>query len=467
MILPAPGADEPIRNTSAVSEHLNDATIVFPRIAYRFYESVPNLLTGFGILGTFIGLAAGVGAAGAGLASGDPERITASLQRLLAGASLAFVTSIVGILSSMVFVCFERWTLRRLRLALKAWVDALESSIERVTPERIALDQLRQAERAARQLEQFNTELVFSIQQALEERIANRLSPQLERLLEAVERLREDRSTDSGRMIEQALATFADTLRARTGAEFDAMSATVDGLNRTLTESADRFAATQRDIHGALGEVVEAVTTQAASSTRAMTETLEAALAGVTASVTGAGDRMVERMAASSQAATADVRQTVTAAARDMAAAGAGAVSTIAGSLEGLQGAAERLERSTVQSERVAVRHEPVRRPARDGAGHHRVDPPADGRHRGAAGAHRRRHPRLGRPNRRGPGADGGGGRPHPARCGRRWAATSRKWPARGRTTGIASSRSTVRWRRSSPDSRPACRTIPARSRSS
>ena len=63
LILPDPGSDDPIRNTGEVSRYLNDATIIFPRLSSGFFQAVPNLLTGTGILGTFIGLAGGVGAA--------------------------------------------------------------------------------------------------------------------------------------------------------------------------------------------------------------------------------------------------------------------------------------------------------------------------------------------------------------------------------------------------------------------
>ena len=80
LILPESESDDPIRNTSEVSRYLNDATIIFPRISSGYYHAVPNLLTGVGILGTFLGLAAGVGAASSGLSSSIPTEITAALQ---------------------------------------------------------------------------------------------------------------------------------------------------------------------------------------------------------------------------------------------------------------------------------------------------------------------------------------------------------------------------------------------------
>ena len=142
LVHPTPDSDEPIRNPQAVSRYLNDTSIIFPKISFDFYRSVPNLLTGFGILGTFVGLATGVGAASAGLTSGDSAQVTESLRQLLGGASLAFVTSVVGISSSMVFVFFERHISRRLHLALDDWVKSIESCVKRVTSEGVALKQL-------------------------------------------------------------------------------------------------------------------------------------------------------------------------------------------------------------------------------------------------------------------------------------------------------------------------------------
>ena len=139
LVLPSPGSGNPIYNTSEVSKYLNETTIIFPKVDFRFYHSVPNLLMGLGILGTFVGLAVGVGAADTGLSSGVPSEITSSLEQLLSGAGLAFWSSIVGILLSLVFTWFERNRSRRLHLGLYKWVDELEKRLRLVTAPEIAL----------------------------------------------------------------------------------------------------------------------------------------------------------------------------------------------------------------------------------------------------------------------------------------------------------------------------------------
>lgn len=335
LLLPEPESGDPIRNTGDVSRYLNDATIIFPNISTGFYQAVPNLLTGMGILGTFFGLAAGVGSASSGLASSNPGEITSALQQLLGGASLAFWTSIVGIVCSILFVLGERSVTRRLHIALVDWVGALESRLERVTPEGVALQQLEQARRTTTQLERFNTELIFSLEKALDEKIAGRLSPQLEQLVAAVAQLREDRSTDSGRIINDALDKFTAAMQDRTGSQFDEMASIVADLNRTLQDSVAGLAQSQHDARTALDSVLSTVRTSMDDSASAMNKSLQDSLGEVTSAVAAASEQMAERMTTSSATAAAEMSNTV------------GSIT------EHLQSAAESLDQSTQRSEQV------------------------------------------------------------------------------------------------------------------
>ena len=353
LIYPAPGSNDPIQNSHEVSRYLNSASIVTPKVALGFYRSMPNLLTGFGILGTFMGLAAGVGAASAGLSSGNPAEIPASLEQLLGGASLAFLTSIAGILSSIIFVVVERRASLGLERAVDDWVKSIESCLQRVTTEGVALLQLDQLKTAATELQNFNTNLIFSLEQALEDKVAGRLSPQLERLLEAVEGLRGDRASDAGRMIERVLGDFTEAMQERTGSQFEEMASIVTDLNRTLKDSSDRMAESQHDLQAALDSVIRTVKTSMNDGASAMTETLQQSLANVTRELATASQQVAERLTTSSISAATELQNTVGSVTQDLARTGVEAASEIAGSLHGLHAAAETLERSTKQSQRV------------------------------------------------------------------------------------------------------------------
>lgn len=353
LIFPSPGSGELIRNTSEVSKYLNEATIISPKISFRFLHSVPNLLMGMGILGTFLGLAAGVGTASAGLSSGVPSEITASLEQLLSGASLAFYSSIVGILLSIAFLWIERNRSQKLQSELRKWVDQLENRLMLVTAPSIALDQLEQAQLATQQLVSFNTELVFSIEKALEDKIAGRLAPQLERVVESIEGLRSDRISDAGHMIERSMNQFTQAMKEQTGAQFEEMASVVDNLNSTLNNASGNLTKTQNELRDTMDSVIRNMKTSLHESTASISETLHQSVDGVADLVTNASKKMTDEMVATSSAAAEELRNTIDRLTTDLATTSSNAVAQITDSLHGLEEASETLGRSTQQSEKI------------------------------------------------------------------------------------------------------------------
>jgi len=68
----------------------------------RFLEHAPSVLTSLGILGTFVGIVLG-------LLDFDSENIEGSISMLLAGLKTAFITSLVGMLLSIILKGLDTW----------------------------------------------------------------------------------------------------------------------------------------------------------------------------------------------------------------------------------------------------------------------------------------------------------------------------------------------------------------------
>ena len=96
------------------ADFFNEDTLYYSRINVPLYQSVPGILTGLGILFTFVGLAAGVSlatrgllpadaASAAGIGSMNVAELLKSIGNLLDGAGQAFITSIVGLFISFFF----------------------------------------------------------------------------------------------------------------------------------------------------------------------------------------------------------------------------------------------------------------------------------------------------------------------------------------------------------------------------
>lgn len=240
LIVPSDGertGGMPIRNTRDPAFYFSRENVVAPSLSLRFYEAVPGILTGLGILGTFIGLAAGITLAQEGLATENEELIREALRQLLGGASLAFITSITGLATSLAFVVIERRVVDALDRSLAALSRRLDRCLERTTPEKVAVLQLDQLREQTSELKMFNTDLVISIASALDEKVAGRLGPLLDRIAEATEGLRTEQATATQDMLDKIVEKFGETMSGAAGKEFEAISGSLRELDVVLQQS--------------------------------------------------------------------------------------------------------------------------------------------------------------------------------------------------------------------------------------
>lgn len=98
-------------------DYFNEKQLLSSNTNLRLINSIPATLVGFGILGTFIGLTYGI----SDFQTNSTEEIKNSIQDLLSGMGTAFVSSIYGMLLSLVFTFFE-----------KVQVNSLHNSIHRL-----------------------------------------------------------------------------------------------------------------------------------------------------------------------------------------------------------------------------------------------------------------------------------------------------------------------------------------------
>jgi hypothetical protein len=88
-------------------------------ITSRSVLSAPSILTGLGIIGTFLGLSIGVGSASSGLASPDISIARNAMSQLLEGAQLAFITSLAGLFFALVMRLAFTSRTEKIRIAIE------------------------------------------------------------------------------------------------------------------------------------------------------------------------------------------------------------------------------------------------------------------------------------------------------------------------------------------------------------
>jgi len=84
-----------------VAQYINEDTVIYASGGTRLAEITPGILTSLGILGTFLGLVMGL--SGLNLNAADTSALLTAMEKLIGGMSTAFLTSIAGVIASIIF----------------------------------------------------------------------------------------------------------------------------------------------------------------------------------------------------------------------------------------------------------------------------------------------------------------------------------------------------------------------------
>ncbi|MEZ8946203.1 hypothetical protein AB6E30_19385 [Vibrio sp. 10N.247.311.12] len=232
-----------LRNTIQVKSLFDISNIVEPYLNVRLYTSAPNILTGLGLLFTFVGLMIGIGEASVGLSSSDIDDAKQSLNPLLSGASIAFTTSVVGLLLSMIFSVFEKVQFYKLEKAVKEFSDYLATHIDIVDADKLAAMQLHATESQTKALSDFQLD-----QQRITDETITRVSKE-----------------------------FRETLLQSAGSEIKELGSLLSEMNEKLesnitrfTDSQERMQSVTESLTASIEESFGKVTSQLVESVNSM-----------------------------------------------------------------------------------------------------------------------------------------------------------------------------------------------------
>lgn len=306
------GDDErwaPASADAAFSEEaLGDA-----RINRSFYLAVPSLVTGVGLLLTFLAILIAL------LDVSVKENQVLGLEGLVAGLSGKFVSSVVALLLATVFLACERYLLHRVSPARLRLVRAIDGLVSRRTELAVLADLQKQFEEQSVAMRMLNTDLAPTLNRSLSESMGPTLSrmaqtiDDLNQLMRAAQAHQQESITGSlesmlGRLEQSMIATldrmgeqFATSLSGSATQQFEQAAGSLGGLARVLGEMNTQSQTTQAALSDLIGfarnstqeqvalgrSQVEEMTTVLRSLMAQMQESTGATLASITAALTG------------------------------------------------------------------------------------------------------------------------------------------------------------------------------------
>ena len=121
-LISIPGKDGLEKYSTVESESYFSVAAFTEGMKGGLWSGLAGTFTGIGILGTFIGLTIGL----AGVDTSSTGALSSSISGLLGGMSTAFVTSIFGIVSAIVFGVWHSQNMKRFGDAVSRFTDALD-----------------------------------------------------------------------------------------------------------------------------------------------------------------------------------------------------------------------------------------------------------------------------------------------------------------------------------------------------
>jgi hypothetical protein len=113
-------------STVTSDAYFNPESVFEGRINSEFFKHLPGILTGLGIIGTFIGLIFGLHSF-ASIKLGDPQDIQRGLTALMDAVRGAFVVSAIAIVAAMVVTFVEKLLVKKLTSLVHELVQAIDA----------------------------------------------------------------------------------------------------------------------------------------------------------------------------------------------------------------------------------------------------------------------------------------------------------------------------------------------------
>ena len=262
-------AGEHLYNTLDASHFFNHYSLARGLTDNRLLAAVPSFLTAIGVIGTFAGLQIGLGEikdAGFGSVDSGVDEIKAGIGGMIAGAAIAFMTSVWGIGSSVVFNFVEKILERSIRASISRLQNRIDSLYQRLTAEKSLADieghnresrKIMQtlAEKIGEKMQEALIESTDKISESLVESLESILRPNIENLVDnanagaetaltkLVERFMEGMRHEGQRQGEQMNAAAANVQGA-----LDNMNEGLNGFVQRLDQQMDSIAERNRDV---------------------------------------------------------------------------------------------------------------------------------------------------------------------------------------------------------------------------
>lgn len=232
------GEPQKIYNTIDSNHFFNSKTLAGNLTENRLLAAVPGFLTAIGVLGTFAGLQMGL----VGIDLSDATKQQEGIQHVIASAAIAFMTSVWGVSTSVIFNFFEKLAEQHVKSGISRLQDRIDFLFPRVSPEQalVHIDQSTRksedalnglAERIGEQLQQ----AVSGMGEQVTAGIERVMKPAMDSLVNASSELADRQAAGATDALSQLVGQFLERISEAGEGQKRLMQEATEGLNSSIS----------------------------------------------------------------------------------------------------------------------------------------------------------------------------------------------------------------------------------------
>lgn len=244
---------ERLCNTLDAEHFFNTHSISRGLTENRLLAAVPGFLTAIGVIGTFAGLQMGLSSLSENMGGSlDIEEIKIGIFGMIGGASIAFMTSVWGVFTSVIFNFFEKILERNIRASITAFQNEVDYLYPRITAEQ-SLSNIEDFSRQSTEtLAKLGEKIGEEMQKAMgtaSDVIREGMESSLKAILgPAIEKLVNSANSGSEKALESLLGKFLDGVGTAGDAQKNMMQQAaidinqgIDGMTTGMQKFADQL----------------------------------------------------------------------------------------------------------------------------------------------------------------------------------------------------------------------------------
>lgn len=270
------------RATALANSFFTEQIVISTPLKAEFYKHLPGILTGIGIIGTFLGLIFGLFTFDV---SKDAEQVRSSLRSLLASVGNAFIVSLAAIGMAMWITWLEKRTINKLYTELDELCGLIDSLFEAGAGEEYLQRLVDAAETSATQAMQMKESIVTDLKQVLTELTNQQISTMTANS--------QQMSQSIGESITQGLA---EPLTRISEAVQTVGNSQGEGVTKLLTDVMSRFVTEMDGMFGSQMRGMNEMLVQTASTIQDASQRFEQLANQIQQAGSGAADAMSKRV---------------------------------------------------------------------------------------------------------------------------------------------------------------------------